>query len=342
MSSGRPTLGDVARIAGVHKATASRALNPATVSRVHPETALRVREAAENLGYRPNMNARGLRLRSTRTIGVLIPDMLSQLYPPLLRGIERELREHDHFMLIADSERDAEREGRALDSLIARQVDGVIAASHLTSRPALRAIAAAGTPVVVLDDLTDVDGLSVVGMDLAAGVDVLTELLVAAGHRTIGLISGPETPDNPPVRADLVGAAMSRLGLDPTTLVRFRADAFSLEAGFAAAVKLLADRPDVTAVMGHNDIIAIGALQAARDAGLRVPEDLTVTGFNDGPLVDAVTPPLTTVRLDMMRLGREAAEVLMASIAGSGAVDQRQLPVTLELRGSHGPVRADA
>lgn len=333
-------MGDVARIAGVHKATASRALNPATVGRVHAETARRVKEAATALGYRPNMNARGLRMRSTSSIGVLIPNVLSQLYPPLIRGVEQILRDHDHFALIADSENDPDREKLALDNLISRQVDGLIAAAHRTGRPSLQAVAAAGTPVVFLEDADDLGPASIVALDMASGVDALTDLLVDAGHTRLAHIASPATGGDAAERSALHVAALVRRGFAPDALLQVVAKDFTVDGGHGAATRLLAEHPEVTAVMAYNDLIAIGTLRAAHEAGLRVPTDLTVTGFNDVPLVAELTPPLTTVRLDMTQLGREATEVLMAAIAGDPTPQRRLLPVTLVPRGSHGPPRA--
>ncbi|MHA3702978.1 LacI family DNA-binding transcriptional regulator [Jatrophihabitans sp. YIM 134969] len=342
MTPGRPTLGDVAQRAGVHKATASRALNPATAARVHPATAQRVREAADTLGYRPNMNARGLRMRSSRTVGVIVPDILSPLYPPLIRGIEQVLGEHDLFLLVADTNRDDNQETRALDNLVSRQVDGLITASSYTSHGSLQGLARTGTPVVLLDTTVSPDGLSTVGYDLPTGVHDLAALVVGAGHRRIGLVVGPEAPSNPPLRTDLHADALRQLGLDPaTTLVPARAESYSIEAGMDAGRRLLAERPDITALMAHNDDLAIGLVHAAQAAGLRVPADLTVTGFNDIEVAAYLDPPLTTARLDMQRLGREAAAVLVRAIATPGTVEHHELPVDVVVRGSHGPPRRD-
>lgn len=324
----------------MHKATASRALNPATVHRVHAETAKRVQAVAEELDYRPNMNARHLRAGSSETVGVIVPDLLSELYPPLIRGIELVLRATDHFLLVADTMRDTDQEDRALDSLVSRQVDGLIAASSYTSHPRLQRIANGGTPVVLLDVTVDPDGLSTVGPDFAGGVEELTRLLVEDGHRHIALVAGPEAVDNPPLRADLHAAALTRLGLDPAEALRtVRVDAYSAAEGHAAAMTVFERWPEVTAVVGHNDAIAVGIVHAAHEAGLDVPGDITVAGFNDIPFARYTTPPLTTVRYDSTRLGREAAEVLMAQINGTGQRERRAVPVTLVERGSHGPAK---
>lgn len=341
MSSGRPTLGDVARIAKVHKATASRALNPATVGRVHAETARRVRAAADELGYRPNMNARGLRAGNTASVGVLIPNILSQIYPPMVRGIENVLRGHGFFALLADSENDPEQEKFALDNLISRQVDGLIAATHLSGRPTVFELGNGVMPVVFLEATPDVPGVSTVSTDTRAGVDALVDVLVACGHRRIAHLAGPTTGGDAPERTQFHLDAFARHGLDPADCVVVTAADYTVDAAEPCAAALLADHPEITAVMAYNDQLAIGTLRAARAAGLRCPEDLSVTGYNDTPLVDALTPPLTTVHLDTLMQGRVAAEVLMAMIKRSSGPQHVTVPVSLVLRGSHGPVRRD-
>lgn len=341
MSPGRPTLGDVARVAGVHKATASRALNPATLDRVHPDTAQRVRAAADDLGYRPNMNARGLRLQSTKSVGLVVPDILNPLYPPFIRGAEKRLAASGYSTLIANSELDPEAERMAIDSLLSRQVDGIIAGVTVSGQELCADVAARGLPVVSLTRPLDLPGVGTVETDSRSGIELIVALVIGLGHRHIGHVAGPSSYVDPITRLAHLRQALAGVRPELPTLSVLEPDELSIAGGQAATSALLARHPEITAVIAYNDTLAIGALHAVRAAGLRCPDDITVIGFNDVPLVGELTPPLTTVFNDTRRQGDACAEVLLRMLAGE-TPDHVNVGVTLVERGSHGPVRPRA
>lgn len=325
----------------MHKATASRALNPATLDRVNPETARRVRDAAELLSYRPNMNARGLRLRSTLFVGVLVPDIVNPLYPPFVRGAEVRLTANGYSALVVNSDLDPERERLAFDSLLSRQVDGIIAGVTEAGQEMCAEIAARGVPVVSLTPPRGAAGVGTVECGFRSGIDEVVDLLVGLGHRHIGHVAGPATYVDPVQRRELIEDALRRKRPGGPVMPVVEAGALAIASGQAATTALLARAPETTAVITYNDTLAIGALRAVREAGLRCPEDVTVIGFNDVPLVGELTPPLTTVLNNTRAQGEACADLLLQMLGGATEIPHREVPTTLVARGSHGPVRRD-
>lgn len=302
-------MSDVARLAGVDSSTVSRALNSRTASSLRPETVAKVRAASEQLGYRPNVLARGLRTQRTHTIGLLVPDVTNPFFPPIIRGIEDALIPTGNVLLTANTDNEPEREEQGLDSLIARQVDGVmLATSHLDV--ATDADRLAGIPTVLVNRRDRSSQVPAVLPDDATGVRLVVEHLHALGHRRIGLISGPLDTSTGRDRRDTFVAVCEGLGLPADRVVH--ADRYDLPSGRRAADALLdGDGPMPTAVFASNDLLAVGALTALRDRGLRVPDDISLAGYNDMPLVDLIDPALTTVRIDQYLMGRRAAEVML-------------------------------
>lgn len=337
MSEGRPTLGDVAVAAGVHKATASRALNAATLTRVQPETARRVQEAARRLGYQPNMHARSLRTNSSATIGVILPDIASPLYPPLVRGIEDALHPMGYTALVASTDIVPAREQSAYDSLAQRQVDGFIAGISFASRPLLAATAERGTPVVLLSAEGESSAMSSVDIDTAAGIAAVVDLLVGLGHTRIAHISGPPAIPDSPARERQFRAAVLAHRLAPAATPVVAAAAHTIVAGRDAMGRVLDQYPDVTAVAAYNDTIAVGAMRAIREAGLRCPDDISVAGFNDLPMMAELTPALTTVRIPAHEFGYAAARLLLGQLSGGTGPLHVVLASTLIPRESTAP-----
>ena len=186
------TLRDVATAAGVHPATASRALNPGTRLLVSEETAQRVTEAAARLGYRPNPVARSLRTRRSNTIGVLIPDLNNPLFPPIVRGIEDRLAEHGYVALIGNTDADLAKERLVFDQMRARHVDGFVLGTATAGSPILAEAAAADVPVVLMNRTSPDHPFSSVSVDNEQGVRAAVAHLAALGHTVIGHIAGPQ------------------------------------------------------------------------------------------------------------------------------------------------------
>src|SRR6266702_1711866 len=225
------TLKDVAALAGVHPATASRALNPETRLLVSGETAERVLAAADSLGYRPNTVARSLRTRRSHTVGVLIPDLTNPLFPPIVRGIEDRLAADGYVALIGNTDSDDERERLVFERMRARHVDGFVCATAHLSSPLLAEAASAGIPVVLVNRYAKGYGFPAVSVDNERGIGLAVSHLVSLGHRRIAHIAGPQDVSTGLLRYRGFTDAMAAHGLAVDPALVAHAAAYSLEEG---------------------------------------------------------------------------------------------------------------
>jgi LacI family transcriptional regulator len=335
------TLRDVARAAGVHPGTVSRALNPATEALVNEDTVRRVRAAAARLGYRPNPMARGLKTNRSYTVGVLVPDIQNPLFPPIIRGIDDRLAAAGYTPLIANTENDPERERQDFEALRARQVDGFITATARLDHELLDAVAASGVPLVLVNRRVENGGLPSAVADDREGARQAVAHLVELGHRRIAHLAGPQEISTGRGRLEGFQAAMAHAGLevDPA-LVRF-ARAFTEPEGARVCEDLLGGGADFTAVVAGNDLLALGCYDVLERRGLKCPRDLSVVGFNDMPFADRFHPPLTTVHIPHYELGAAAADLLLERLADPAARPRTlELETRLVVRGSTAPPEA--
>jgi LacI family transcriptional regulator len=336
-ADGRPvTVADVAQLAGVHKATVSRALNPRTQTMISADTVRRVKRAARDLGYVPNIVARGLRTNASMTIGVVIPDLTNPFFPPVVRGIESYLQPRGYTALLANTDWDNETEEALFASLLGRRVDGlIIATGRQDDQPVLEHVHAAGVRAVLVNRDAGSLRYPLVTGDDARGIEAAVAHLVALGHTRIAHLAGPPGFSTSTVRAEAFRAAMREYpGVDGTVI---DTSALSVAAGERAAPALL-DDPHVTAIIAGNDLIAVGVLRALRARGLECPTDVSVVGFNDMPFAQDLHPALTTVHVPKTDMGMQAARLLVDAIHGAAQEPVRVLlPVSLTVRGSTGP-----
>ena len=327
------TLKDVARLARVHPATASRALNPETRLLVSEETARRVLAAAADLGYRPNTVARSLRTRRSHTVGVLIPDLNNPLFPPMIRGLADRLEADGYIALIGNTDSDEAREHRVFDQMRARHVDGyVLATAHLRN-PLLDDAVRAGVPVVLMNRIAEDYSFPSVTVDNERGVKMAIGHLTALGHRAIACIAGPQDVSTGLTRYRGFQAAMAGARLEvPPGRVAF-AYAFTIEEGYRCAQEILA-AGGCTAVAAGNDMLAVGCYLALDEAGLNCPADMSVVGFNDMPFISMLRPPLTTVAFSHYQVGAEEAQLLLERLNGTDTVKVLYLAPELIVRGS--------
>ena len=312
------TLRDVAARAGVHPATASRALNPETRLLVSEETARRVMEAAAALGYTPNPVARSLRTRRSHTVGVLIPDLNNPLFPPIVRGLEDRLAVAGYVALIGNTDSDDDRERVVFEQLRARQVDGfVLATAHLHS-PLLAEAARAELPMVLVNRLAEDYRFPSVSVDNERGIRMAVAHLAGLGHRRIAHIAGPQDTSTGLSRYRGFAAAMADHGLPVPDELVVLAKAYSVQEGLRCCRALLEPAIGCTAIAAANDMLALGCYAALDDMGLNCPADISVVGFNDMPFLDRLRPPLTTVRFPHYQVGTEAAQLLLERIGGPG------------------------
>jgi len=334
------TLRDVAERAGVHPATASRALNPETRLLVREDTARRVLEAAESLGYHPNPVARSLRTRRSNTVGVLIPDLTNPLFPPIVRALEDRLAAAGYVALIGNTDGDGERERLVFRQMRARHVDGMVLATAHLSDPLLTEAARAGLPVVLMNRMAQDHSLDSVSVDNERGMRMAVAHLAGEGHQRIAHIAGPQEVSTGLSRYRGFMSAMEAHGLEADPDLIVTAKAFSIEEGLRCTRALLERRAGCTAVAAGNDMLAVGCFAALEEAGLNCPADVSVVGFNDMPFIDRLRPPLTTIRFPHYQLGTEAAQLLLERIGGqAGPVRVIYLAPELVIRGSTAPCR---
>lgn len=335
----RTTLKDVAHAAGVHTSTASRALNEMTRSVVNAETVERVLEAAHRLGYAPHPLARGLRTNQTMTAGIVIPDVENPLFGQIIAGVESALGEDGYSLLIANTERDHPDPDSVIRTLVERRVDGLILATATRDDALLEILAGSGVPIVLVNRTTERLQLPSVLGDDHAGIGLAVEHLEALGHAAIGHVAGPLVLSTGKTRYEAFLYWTNHLGLVADQSNVEEADWFQVEPGYVAARALLERRPDLTAIVGGNDLLALGAYKAIRDMGLRVGDDISVTGYNDMPLVDLMEPGLTSVRVPYREMGAEAARRLLLNMRSSSPEgNQVMLTPKLSIRGSTGLV----
>jgi LacI family transcriptional regulator, galactose operon repressor len=329
------TLRDVAALAGVHPATASRALNPETSLLVSEETANRIREAAARLGYRPNPVARSLRTRRSHTVGVLIPDINNPLFPPIVRGIEDRLAADGYVALIGNTDADDERERLLFELMRARHVDGfVFATAHLHS-PLLAEAAAAGLPVVLVNRHAEGYGFPAVSVDNERGMAMAVSHLASLGHRRIAHIAGPQDISTGLSRYRGFLAAMAADGRQVDENLVMYARAYSVEEGERCCRALIDSGAPFTAIAAANDMLGVGCYAALEAAGLTCPGDISVVGFNDMPFIDRLRPPMTTIGFPHYQVGAEAGRLVLERIAADGEPGKIHfLPPKLIVRGS--------
>ncbi|MEJ3749860.1 LacI family DNA-binding transcriptional regulator [Actinomycetes bacterium KLBMP 9797] len=335
MTDRQPTLQDVADRAGVHRATASRALNPSTRHLVNGATAERVARAAQRLGYRPNAIARSLKTARSASVGLLIPDLTNPLFPPIARGVEDVLRGAGYGAWIANTDNDPEREAAAVEAMLGRTVDGFVVATARLDHPLLDQLLDAGSPLVLVNRRTARSDVCSVTPDEAAGVALAVRHLVELGHRDIVHLAGPQDVSTGVNRLRAYRQAMRDHGRPERAVV---CDGFTEAAGAAAVRHLLDQRVPCTAVLAGNDLLALGCYDALAERGLRCPDDVSVVGFNDMPFVDKLAPPLTTVRIPHYDLGAEAARLLLEELGQPGRHPRSVLlPLSLVTRTSTAP-----
>ncbi|GGX27067.1 LacI family transcriptional regulator [Streptomyces malachitofuscus] len=325
----RPTSRDVARAAGVSQAAVSLVLGDKWRGRVSEATAERVREAARTLGYRPNLAARNLRLGRTRTVLLVVPALTTEFFAGVYTGAARVAAQHGFGVVLYPS---PEGIGPARDPFASAQsaLDGVIASSMAAE--ALTAIRGDQLPLVMLDsDPEGSVGAATVNLDIAGGVRQVTDHLLGLGHRRFLHLAADVASWTFEVRARELAA---RLRSVPGASLRTAQAPISIRGAEASAEAALSLAPDrATAVVCDDDQLAAGVYKAARRLGLRVPEELSVTGIDDLALATAIDPELTTVRLDAELFGERGMGALLAVLEGRDP-HASDIPVDLVVRGS--------
>ncbi|MFI1355553.1 LacI family DNA-binding transcriptional regulator [Streptomyces sp. NPDC020898] len=332
--STRPTSRDVAQAAGVSQAAVSLVLGDKWRGRVSEATAERVRAAARDLGYRPNLAARNLRLGHTRTVLLVVPALTTEFFAGVYTGAARIAAEHGFGVVLYPS---PEGIGPARDPFHSAQaaLDGVLASSMAAD--ALTAIRGDQLPLVMLDsDPRGSLGAATVNLDIADGVRQVAEHLLGLGHRRFLHLAADIPSWTFEVRAQALTTRLS--GVPGTDLRTIQAPISFQGAQQATTAALSGPGPHPTALVCDDDKLATGAYKAIRRLGLRIPDDLSVTGLDDLALATAIDPELTTVRLDAELFGERGMQALLAVLDGRTPT-QGDIPVQLVVRGSTAPPR---
>jgi LacI family transcriptional regulator len=332
----RPTQADVARAAGVSQALVSYVLNGKMAIAVPDETRRRILDAIETLGYVPDRRAQSLRTRKTYTIACVIPDITNPFYPAFARGIQDAAEAHGYDCISYNTDGAAEREWKCLRLLQQGNVDGVVATFFHLKSPELRPLWERGIAMVRFEarrPRTIQPKLDVIYLDNQAAAHAMVSYLVDRGHRIIGMIAGDQGPRGARVRGYRDALADRGIPFDETLI---RSSGFNEEGGYRAMLDLLARAPRPTAVFAANDLIALGALVAARTADVRVPADVALAGFDDIPTARLVSPALTTVAQPAHAIGKRAAEMVLERLNGAVAETGRceEIPYELIIRES--------
>ena len=336
------TIADVAALAGVSTATVSRALSEP--GQLRAETLARVSEAVEQTGYMPNVAARTLRARRTMVVLVVVPDIANPFFSDVLRGIEDELSQHGYSLLIGDVGPMQEKQEQIVGVVQAGQVDGVILLNGHVPRKNGHDLTSLGVPMVAICEAVPNATFPQVEVRNRDGARRAVAHLAGLGHRRIAYIGGPahnilETERQAGFREGLAACGCKALGQ------QFLTGDFTMAAGAAAAARYLALAPRPTAVFAANDEMAIGFIKAVHQAGLHVPNDVSVVGFDGIAFADYVEPTLTTFRQPRRALGRNGAALLMRTMAGERIRPSDahvQFDTELLDRASSGPVAAAA
>ena len=320
------TLEQIAHMAGVSLATVSRALHGTYP--VKAETKQRILQLAKELGYQPNLIARSLRTEHTSTIGITVDDIASPFSPRIIRGIHDTLKQNHYVSIIINTERHVEAEIEAMHDLLGRSTDGIILVESYLQRdgqmPDL-----AGKPYVFVHRLFKSGTGNCVMVDERYGARLATEHLISLGHRRIAHISGPEGWDATGERLDSFQETLLKAGLtfDPALV---REGDWDIDSGYSGAQSLLATSERPTAIFAANDMMAVGAMYAVQDAGLRVPDDVAVMGYDNLDSVRIVRPQISTVTLPCYQMGQAAAQQMIKLLQNPSLPDE-QIKVQGEL-----------
>ncbi|MGJ8569646.1 MAG: LacI family DNA-binding transcriptional regulator [Hoeflea sp.] len=334
----KPTLDDVARAAGVSTATVSRCLN--APDRVIAPTREKVLKAVDALGYTPDFGGRALASRRTNTVGAIIPTMDNAIFARGLQSFQEALSKFGKTLLVASSGYSPAREREQMEVMASRGVDGVLLIGSARPESSDEFLRRRGIPYLGAWNLGGEEGYFV-GFDNRAAAAALTEKVLAHGHRRIAMIAGiSHMNDRAADRIEGVRSTAAATGIPSAGLPVIEA-AYTFDDGARAFGELMALTPRPTAVMCGNDVLAVGAMQKARELGLRVPEDVSITGFDDIDLASVVAPKLTTVRVPHRRMGEAAAEMLIKLMDKRPVERQIAIPTAIVERGTLGPPPAD-
>lgn len=331
LSIDRPiTRNDVARLAGVSTATVSYVINDGP-RRVSPETRAKVLEAISRLGYRPNKVAQNLRRQKTSMIGLIIPDTANPYFSEVSRGVEQVAFENGCTVVLCHSDYEVDRELKYVEILLAERCAGVLWIPASESKQAGEAFVKYGMPLIILDRVPEGLDAPRVVVDNFRGGYIATDYLIGLGHQRIGFISRPETSHHSQERLRGYLAALRDANIEVDKSLIVEAHTFRLDGGRRAAEVLLSHPEPPTAIFAYTDVMALGALRGIYEMGFKIPDDISLVGFDGTEQAAFACPSLTTVHQPKMEMGCKGAELLLSLIKNGERVVDSPKPLDVEL-----------
>ncbi|MGB9779554.1 LacI family DNA-binding transcriptional regulator [Caldanaerobacter sp.] len=309
------TIKDIARLANVSVTTVSRVINnkPEGVSE---ETRQKILKLVRELGYQPNAIARGLVTKKTKTIGLIIPDISNPFFPDIARGVEDSAHIYGYNVFLCNTDDNLEKESEYIKALKEKYVDGIIfTSSSIPKHEHIIELVESGIPVVIMDRRVDSENIYGVFLDNYEGGYIATKHLIDLGHEKIGCITGPLHTKSARERLEGYKKALLDSGIKIDEKLIFEGD-YKINGGIIGAERLLKDNKDMSAIFACNDLMAYGAYKTIRSFGYKIPDDISVVGFDDIQLSQILEPQLTTIKQPAYDMGLTAARMLIKLIEG--------------------------
>jgi LacI family transcriptional regulator len=325
----RVTISDVARMADVSTMTVSRVIN--NKASISPQTRSRVLDVIDKLGYQPSHIAQSLTNDRTYTLGITVSDIANPFFAELIAGVETVAWKNGYNVILCNTQEDLEREREVFRLLNAKQVDGVIAYSTRLPDDEFFPLLETFPAALVFNRQIPLEIASVMLMDDKGGSELATRHLLESGRNQVGIIAGSE--NSPSARARIEGY---RTAMGPRKQTFERAVPSSIDAGYAATLRLLRQNPDIDGIVCYNDLVAAGALSACKALGRRIPEEIAVIGCDDVPFAALICPTLTTLHVDRRKIGQQMTQQLLQHIEGDETDTNNRItiPQTLIVRES--------
>lgn len=324
-----PTMKEVARLANVSVSTVSHVINKTRF--VSSSTRQKVLKAMDKIGYHPNMIARSLRRRKTNTIGLVISDITNPFFPGVVRGIEKQLIKKGYSIILTNTDDDIEKEKNLVTLLYGKRVDGFIIVTAGGESKHIESLIQLRVPVVLLDRKISGLKLDAVLVDNEGGTRKLTEYLINLGHKRIGIITGPLNVFTGKERLNGYLKALQEYSL-PRDDKLIKTGDFRQESGYSLTLELLSLSSPPTAILACNNLVGIGAMDALKEKGIRIPDEIELVIFDDLPWFGHLNPPLTVVAQPTFKLGEMAAKLLLEQIRGRKKPKEIVLEVELKKR----------
>ncbi|MDH4255328.1 MAG: LacI family transcriptional regulator [Gammaproteobacteria bacterium] len=314
-TKGKVTIRDIAELVGVHHSTVSRALSPVMRDKISPEVVQKVERAAKKLGYYPNLVASSLKQNRSFAVGVLIPDLMNPVFPPMIRGIQDTAEAAGYTVITANTDDEDAKERSALAMMRGRSIEGVIVATARRNDPTVEECIQSDIPFVLVNRTVDREDVNAVVSDEDFGIRSVLDHLVALRHARIAHVAGPQHTSTGYHRAKAFTDYLHAKNL-PADLVETTSK-FTIEEGRRAVRSLLLRDNSLTAIIASNDLLALGCMDALHDMGVLVPEDVSVTGYDDILFLDRMHPALSTVAVPKYEMGAQATKTLLEIIGGN-------------------------